>query len=137
MGLTTLTSNGIILDIILGVAGLASSAHVPIMSSILTSIYAYPSTRRHCVLTFFFAGSNAFSVILGGLGSGLVPVAMDGDWRCSFIYVAVLYAIVAAVGAVVIPNSPRAQSMFAITSVTEDHHTLLGHPVVKPSSWTE
>lgn len=137
MGLTTVTSNGIILDIILGVAGLACSAHIPIMSSLLTSIYVYPSTRRHCVLTFFLAGGNAFSVIFGGVGSGIVNMAVEGDWRGSFIYVAVLYAIVAVIGALVIPDAPRTHPVLPITSRSEDRYPLLGRPVIKRSSWKD
>lgn len=137
IGLTTLTSNGIVLDALLGVAGLACAAHIPIMSSLLTSIYVVPSTRRHCVFTFFLAGGNAFSVIFGGLCSGLVDTAMEGDWRGSYVYVAVLYAIIAVVGAVVIPNMPRTHSMHAIMSPTEDRYTLLGSPAIKRSAWTD
>lgn len=137
MGLTALTSNGIVLDIILGVAGLACAAHIPIMSSILTSIYVCPSTRRHCVLTSFLAGSNAFAVIFGGVGSGLVNTAIDGDWRGSFVYIAVLYALIAVVAALVIPNTPRSHSMIAIASRSEDRYSLLGHPVVERSSWAD
>lgn len=107
------------------------------MSSLLTSIYTVPSTRRHCVFTFFLAGGNAFSVIFGSVGSGLVDTAMDGDWRGSFVYVSVLYALVAIVGAVVIPNMPRTQSMPIVTSRSEDRYTLLGHPVIKRSAWTD
>lgn len=137
LGLATLTSNGIVLDVLLGVAGLACAAHIPIMSSLLTSIYVVPSTRRHCVFTFFLAGGNAFSVIFGGLGSGLVDTAMEGDWRGSFVYVAILYAITAVVGAVVIPNMPRTHSIQIVTSRPEDRFTLLGHPVIKRSAWTD
>lgn len=137
MGLTALTTNGVALDIVLGVAGLACAAHTPIMSSLLASIYVYPSTRRHCILTCFLAGGNAFSVIFGSVGCGLVDMAMNGDWRSSFVYIAVIYGVVAVVGALVIPNVPRTHSMTTIRSRSEDRYTLLGHPVVKGSSWTK
>ncbi|KAJ4396602.1 hypothetical protein N0V93_000823 [Gnomoniopsis smithogilvyi] len=136
MGLTALTTNGIVLDIMLGISGLACAAHFPIMSSLLTSIYAHPSTRRHCVLTLFLAGGNAFSIIFGSVGSGLVDMATNGDWRGSFVYIAVLYAIVAIVGIFVIPNIPRTYSTTAIKSNPENRYTLLGHAVVERKSWT-
>ncbi|KAJ4422685.1 hypothetical protein N0V82_002689 [Gnomoniopsis sp. IMI 355080] len=137
MGLTALNTNGVVLDIVLGVAGLACAAHIPIMSSLLASIYAYPSTRRHCVLTFFLAGGNAFSIILGSVGCGLVNMAMNGDWRGSFVYIAIVYGVVAVVAALVIPNVPRTHSVTNIRSRSEDRYTLLGHPVVKRSSWAD
>lgn len=137
IGLTTLTSNGIVVDTLLGLAGLACAAHIPIMSSLLTSIYVFPSTRRHCVFTLVLAGGNAFSVIFGSLGAGLVDTAMDANWRGSLVYVAVLYAAVAVLGALVIPNMPRTHSMHVVTSRSEDRYTLLGRPVVKRSAWTD
>lgn len=137
MGLTALTNNGIVLDIILGVAGLACAAHIPIMSSILASIYAYPSTRRHCVMMSFLAGGNAFSVVFGGVGSGLVNMAIGGDWRGSFVYIAILYALIAVVAALVIPNLPRRHSMIVIESRSEDRYSLLGHSIVERTSWTD
>lgn len=124
MGTATLTRNGIILDLVLGVAGVACAAHVPITSSILTSIYDVPSTRRHCVFTFFLAGGNVFAVVFGGLGSGVINVLFDGDWRGSFIFVAVLYAVVAIVVALAIPNVPRHYPTYMVSSASEDKYTL-------------
>lgn len=137
VGLAALTRNGIVLDMLLGIAGLACAAHTPIMSSLLTSIYSVPSTRRHCVLTFFLAGGNAFSVTFGGVGAGLVTTAMEGEWRGSFVYVAILYAAVAMLGWLVIPNLPRTHSTHSTTPRSEETFTLLGRPVVKRSAWTD
>lgn len=134
MGAATLTRNGIVLDTILGVAGLACAAHVPITSSILTSIYPVPSTRRHCVFTFFLAGGNAFAVVLGSLGSGLVNVSLDGDWRASFIYIATLYALVSIVSALVIPNIPRHYPNYIISSSSGDRFALWGRSIKKRSA---
>lgn len=125
MGLITLVRNGIIFDVILGVAGLSSAAHIPIMSSLLTSIYAVPSTRRYCVFTFFLAGGNAFSVVFGGLGFGLVEAILDVGWRPSFVYIAILFSVVTVAGALIIPNMPRDHPPNPIPSHSEDRDGLL------------
>lgn len=134
MGLTTFSSNGIVFDIMLGVAGLASAAHIPIMSSILASIYTSPSTRRQCVFTLFLAGGNAFAVLFGGLGSGLVDTALNGDWRASFIYIAALFGAVVVASIFVIPKLPQDESLFPDQSQQEDQLPLLSHPTEKSHS---
>lgn len=134
LGLATRAPNGIILDLLLGVAGLACAAHIPIMSSLLTSVYSVPSTRRHCVFTFFLAGGNAFAVIFGGLGSGAVTIVAGGDWRACFLYIAGMYALVTAVAALVIPNVPRSYQAFIVSSGAEERYSLLGRGVEERSS---
>lgn len=137
IGLSALLGHGIFLNIMLGAAGFACAANIPIMSSLLTSIYPVPSTRRHCVFTFFLAGGNAFAVIFGGLGSGIVDVAMQGDWRASPVYIAVIYAIVTVVGALVIPNMSRTYPVHIVSSSSKDRFTLLGRPIHQRSSVTD
>lgn len=131
MGFTTFASNGIVFDIMLGVAGLASAAHIPIVSSILASIYTVPSMRRQCVFTFFLAGGNAFAVLFGGLGSGLVDTSLDGDWRASFIYIATLFGAVAVASIFVVPRLPQEQSLSPERSQQGDQLPLLSHPTEK------
>lgn len=127
MGFTVFSPNGIVFDIMLAVAGLASSAHIPIVSSLLSSIYTVPSTRRQCVFTLFLAGGNAFAVLFGGLGSGLVDTVLDGDWRASFIYIAALFAAVAIASLFVIPSMPRDPPPGLYQSQPEDQSPLLSH----------
>lgn len=129
MGLITLSPNGFAFDMCLGVAGLASAAHIPIVSSILSSIYTVPSTRRQYVFTFFLAGGNAFSVLFGGLCSGLVDTALGGDWRASFIYISTLFAAVAVAGVFILPNVPNTPQELATPldqTRSEDQYPLLG-----------
>lgn len=129
LGLATLAPNGIVLDLLLGVAGLACAAHVPIMSSLLTSVYSVPSMRRHLVFTFFLAGGNAFAVVFGALGSGAVTFFVGEDWRGCFVYISGMYVLVAAVGALAIPSMPRSYPAFAVSSGAEDQHNLLRQAV--------
>lgn len=134
IGLAALVRDGKILDLMLGLAGFACAAHIPIMSSLLTSLYCVPSRRRHCVFTFFLAGGNAFAVVFGGLGSGLVTQSFEGDWRATFVYIAVLYAAVAFVGFFIVPDTPRTYPTYMATSGAEEQYTLLGHGLEKRSS---
>lgn len=121
----------------LGIAGISCAAHIPITSSLLTSVYSTASTRRHCVFTCFLAGGNAFAVVFGGLGSGLVSGAFGGNWRATFGYIAVLYAVVAVVACLAVPNMPRNHPTYIITSGSGDRYTLLGHGLEKRSSMTD
>lgn len=133
MGLATFSPNGIVFDLMLGLSGLASAAHIPIVSSLLASIYPVPSTRRHCVFTFFLAGGNAFAVLFGGLGSGLVDTVLEGNWRASFTYIATLFAAVAIAGLFVIPNMPPELPVPPISrSQSEDQRPLLSPLAEKP-----
>lgn len=132
MGLATVSPNGVVFDIMLGLSGLASAAHIPIVSSLLASIYTIPSTRRQCVFTFFLAGGNAFAVLFGGLGSGLVDTVLEGDWRASFFYIATLFAAVAIAAMIVIPNMPPELPRPLSQSPSEDQRPLLS-PLPKTS----
>lgn len=136
MGFITLSPNGIVFDIMLGLGGLASAAHIPIVTSLMSSIYNAPSTRRQCVFTFFLAGGNAFAVLFGGLGSGLVDTALEGDWRASFIYIAALFAAVTVASIFVIPNLPQERSPPLYHTQSEDRHPLLGQVPEKPPAQT-
>lgn len=137
MGLASLARNGIILDLMLGAAGLACAAHIPIMSSLLTSIYSVPSKRRHFVFTCFLAGGNAFAVLFGNVGSGLATDALGGDWRGTCVYIAVMYAIVALIGVLTVPNMPRNYPTYIVSSGSEDRYTLLRRGIEKRSSMTD
>lgn len=137
LGLATLVQDGILLDFMLGIAGFACAAHIPITSSLLSSVYSAPSTRRYCVFTFFLAGGNAFAVVFGSLGSGLISVSFDGNWRATLVYMAVMYAAVAVLACLAVPNMPRTHPTYIITSGSEDRYTLLGHGLEKRSSMTD
>lgn len=137
MGLATLVRTGIILDIMLGVAGLACAAHIPVMSSLLISVYSVPSKRRHFVITCFFAGGNVFAVLFGSLGSGLVTDALGGDWRGVFVFIAVMYTIVGFAGFWTLPNMPRNYPTYIVSSGSENRYALLRRGMEKRSSMTD
>ncbi|ROV91352.1 hypothetical protein VMCG_09694 [Cytospora schulzeri] len=108
-GLAALCRDGIVLDVTLGFSGILAAAQLPVMSSMLTSVYSDPSTRRHCAFTFFLAGGNSIAVVFGGVGSGLAA-SYTTDWRTSFLYIAVLFIIILVVALFAIPNLPKAGS---------------------------
>lgn len=91
----------------LGLAGVLAAAQLPVMSSLLTSVYSVPSTRRHCAFTFFLAGGNSIAVVFGGVGSGLAAT-YTRDWRASFVYIAILFGTVLVVAVFAIPNLRKA-----------------------------
>lgn len=110
----------------LGLAGISAAAQGPVMSSLLASVYAAPSTRRHCVFTLFLAGGDSIAVVFGGLGSG-VAATLTGDWRASFVYIAVLFAVVLVIALFVIPKVPKARPYSTIMAQhPEEHNSLLG-----------
>lgn len=84
--------------------GIAASANIAIMGSLLCSVYTTPSPRRNVIITMFLAGGNSVGVIFGGIGSGLV--ATGWNWRASFVYMAIVFVLVAVVGFFAIPNLP-------------------------------
>lgn len=106
-GLITLCRDGIVLDVMLGLAGILAAAQLPVISSLLTSVYSVPSTRRHCVFTFVLAGGNSIAVVFGGIGSGLTAT-YTRDWRASFVYIAIMFGIVLVIAVFTIPNLRKA-----------------------------
>lgn len=124
-GLTSLCRDGIVLDVMLGLAGVLAAAQIPVMSSLLTSIYSVPSTRRHCVYTFFLAGGNSIAVVFGGVGTGLAAT-LARNWRASFVYIAVLFVIVLVVAVFTIPNLRNpGQYSASVTRDFEERNVLL------------
>lgn len=100
-------------------------------------MYSASSTRRHCVFTFSLAGGNALAVIFGSVGSGLVSVSFGESWRATLVYMAVMYAVVAVVACLAVPNMPHAHPAYIIASGAEDRYTLLGHGVERRSSMSD
>lgn len=129
-------TDGKILNLILGIAGAACSAHLPITSSILTSMYPTPSTRRYRVFTFFLAGGNAFAMVFGSLGSGLVKSAFGRTWYAPFVFIAVVYAIVTIAAWLTVPNLPQNYPHGIVASRSEDRYILLGDEVENLNSAT-
>lgn len=128
-GLAALCRDGIVLDVVLGLAGILAAAQTPVMSSLLASVYSAPSTRRQCVFTFFEAGANSIAVVFGSLGSGLVAT-LTRDWRASFVYIAVLLAIVLSVAIFAIPSTPEVGPYSAsMARHHEEQNALLGSEV--------
>ncbi|KUI56619.1 hypothetical protein VP1G_04040 [Cytospora mali] len=124
-GLTALCRDGIILDVMLGLAGVLAAAQLPVMSNLLATVYSIPSIRRHCIFTFFLAGGNSIAVIFGGFGSGLAAI-LTSDWRASFVYIALLFVIVLVVAVFILPNFPKAGPYMGDTvQYSEEHSALL------------
>lgn len=106
-GLAALCRDEIALDVMLGFAGMLAAAQLPVMSSILVSVFSVPSTRLQCVFSLFLAGGNSIAVVFGGVGSGLAAT-YTRDWRASFVYIAVLFLLVVLLAVFTIPNLRKA-----------------------------
>lgn len=125
-GLTALCQDGIGLDVMLGIAGVMAAAQIPVMSGLLTSMYAVPSIRLHFIFTVLLAGGNSVAVVFGGIGSGLVATSAN-SWRASFVYIAVLFAIVLVLAALTIPDLPKDKPYSAsMDQCPDEQHALLG-----------
>lgn len=116
----------------LGLAGVLAAAQLPVMSSLLASVYHAPSTRRHYAFTFFLAGGNFIAVIFGGLGFGL-SATLTRDWRTSFVYLAVMFFVVLLVAVFTVPNLRKAVPYPEImVQDSEEHIALLTSEPGKP-----
>ncbi|ROV99571.1 hypothetical protein VPNG_07726 [Cytospora leucostoma] len=125
-GLTALCQDGIVLDVMLGLAGVIAAAQLPIMSGLLTSIYAVPSTRLHCIFTLFLAGGNFIAVVFGGISFGIVATSAK-SWRASFVYIAVLFVIILVLAVLTIPDLPKDKPYSeSMDQCPDEQYALLG-----------
>ncbi|KAH7026250.1 major facilitator superfamily domain-containing protein [Microdochium trichocladiopsis] len=90
-GATSFATNGITLDILSGLAGVACAANIPIAVGILSLAYSVPSRRKNMAFSSFLTGTPA-ATIIGGLGSG--GLAQKLSWKAPFVCLAVLYAAI-------------------------------------------
>ncbi|KAI1104771.1 MFS general substrate transporter [Jackrogersella minutella] len=98
---TSFSPNGIVLDVISGLTGIACAANVPIAVGLLSLVYPTPSRRKNMVFSSFLMGTPA-ATIIGGLGSG--ALALEINWKAPFIALAALYAIISGLACVFVPN---------------------------------
>ncbi|KAI0024325.1 major facilitator superfamily domain-containing protein [Xylariomycetidae sp. FL0641] len=98
---TSFAPNGIILDLLSGLTGLACAASIPIAVGILSLVYPVSTRRKNMVFSSFLMGTPA-ATIIGGLGSG--ALALEVSWRAPFISLAALYTIIAALAWIFVPN---------------------------------
>ncbi|KAI1484762.1 major facilitator superfamily domain-containing protein [Biscogniauxia mediterranea] len=98
---TSLSPNGIVLDVVSGLTGIACAANIPIALGILSLTYPDSSRRKNLVFSSFLMGTPA-ATIIGGLGSG--ALALEISWKAPFISLAALYAAVSALAWVLVPN---------------------------------
>lgn len=102
--LTTCTSfakNGIVMDVVSGLTGIACAANVPIAVGILSLVYPTPSRRKNVVFSSFLMGTPA-ATIIGGLGSG--ALALKFSWKAPFIALAALYVVVCGLACLFVPS---------------------------------
>ncbi|KAI0179246.1 MFS general substrate transporter [Hypoxylon sp. FL1284] len=98
---TSFARNGIVLDVLTGLTGVACAANVPIAVGILSLVYPSPSRRKNLVFSSFLMGTPA-ATIVGGLGSG--ALALQFSWKAPFIALAGLYVIVAGLAWIFVPS---------------------------------
>ncbi|KAI1308298.1 major facilitator superfamily domain-containing protein [Xylaria venustula] len=101
---TSFSQSGIVLDVLSGLTGVACAANIPIALGILSLVYPEHSRRRNMVFSSFFMGTPA-ATIIGGLGSG--GLALQISWKAPFIALGGLFAIIAVLAWVLVPNVPE------------------------------
>lgn len=111
---TSFSRNGIVLDAISGLTGIACAANVPIAVGILSLVYPTPSRRKNLVFSSFLMGTPV-ATIIGGLGSG--ALALEIDWKAPFIALAALYAVISGLACVFVPNIPEPEAAQERTEV--------------------
>lgn len=84
-------NDGISLDAVNGLMGLAGAAVVPPATGSLGTIYPKPSKRKNYAFACFSAG-NPLGFVLGGIGSGVATLLFG--WRASFWLLAIIYLMV-------------------------------------------
>lgn len=97
---TGFSHNGITLDVLNGVLGLASALVVPAAQGILGSVYERPSRRKNYAFACFSAG-NPLGFVFGSVLSGIATQLFG--WRASFWLLALVYAAVAVTAAFMVP----------------------------------
>ncbi|KAI1845126.1 hypothetical protein JX266_008673 [Neoarthrinium moseri] len=98
---SSFAKNGIVIDIMSGLAGVASAATIPIAVGLLSLVYPVPSRRKNIVFSSFLMGNPA-ATIIGGLGTG--ALASTFNWKATFIFLGILYALITVLSWVVVPN---------------------------------
>jgi len=83
------SQNAIMMDVFMGLAGLASAAAVPPAIGKLGAVYDKPSKRKNYAFATFSAG-NPIGFVLGAFVSGITTQV--ASWRASFWVIAVIYA---------------------------------------------
>lgn len=104
---TSFANNGIVVDIMSGLAGLACAATIPAAVGILSIVYPEPSRRKNIVFSSFLMGNPA-ATILGGLGTG--SVATIFNWKATFIFLSIMYALITVLSWWLVPNVSESRS---------------------------
>jgi MFS family permease len=103
---TSFSRSGVVIDVMCGLAGLASSAIIPIAVGMLSIVYPAPSRRKNIVFSSFLMGNPA-ATIIGGMGSG--ALATNFNWKAAFIFLGVMYALVTILCWAAVPNVSESQ----------------------------
>ncbi|KAH8671146.1 major facilitator superfamily domain-containing protein [Xylariales sp. PMI_506] len=104
---TSFSSTGVMMDIMCGVAGITCAATIPMAVGFLSVGYPTPSRRKNVVFSSFLMGNPA-ATMMGGLGSG--GLATMFNWKATFIFLGILYALVTILSWLIIPETWKPQS---------------------------
>ncbi|KAK6841749.1 hypothetical protein PG987_002609 [Apiospora arundinis] len=104
VALTSFSPDGIVLDVMAGLAGAACAANIPAAVGLLSLVYPHASRRKNIAFSSFLMGSPA-ATILGGLVSG--ELASAYGWKTPFAFLAALYAAITILSWIFVPNVPR------------------------------
>lgn len=89
------------MDIMCGVLGISSAMAVPPAIGILGAAYSVPSRRKNWAFACFSAG-NPLGFAIGSIVSGVA--ARIFDWRAGFIFLAIVWAVLAVASFWVVPS---------------------------------
>ncbi|KAI2469474.1 MFS general substrate transporter [Annulohypoxylon bovei var. microspora] len=104
VSMTSISPNGIVLDVISGLTGIACAANIPIAVGILSLVYPKPSRRKNLVFSSFLMGTPT-ATIVGGLGSG--ALTLQFSWKAPFIALAIFYSVICGLAYIFVPNVPE------------------------------
>ncbi|KAK7908219.1 MFS drug transporter [Apiospora marii] len=113
VALASLAPDGVVLNVLTGLAGVACAATIPAAVGILSLVYPRASRRKNIVFSSFLMGNPAATVI-GGLVSG--ELASDYDWKPPFVFLAALYAFITVLGSIFVPNVAPGNSPDSMTT---------------------
>ena len=105
VGLAAISVDGVFLDFMLGMAGVACAAHIANSVSLLNTAYPGSSLRKKIAFAVFLSGGNPLGTLLGGLGSAIVTERLI--WRATFCLIATIFTPFLFLGLLVVPGDPR------------------------------
>lgn len=132
VGICAASIDGIFLDVVVALAGITCATHLATAISILDSAYPIPSRRKTVATILFIASGNPTAIIVGSLLSG--EISSRFNWRGSFVFLAILSALAAALSLIVVPDFDRRSSLRPISKELSDEEDPSDELSMKPTA---